>query len=89
MTDELAKCILAFEEGLGECHRPEDRLLVERYLSEFATLLASAVQGKDVSERITRLERRFGLSWIVDIAPFRNAFDLWERVKVVHGAGKR
>ena len=85
MKDELIRCILAFEEGIRDCHRPEDRLLVEKYLASLAPLLASVVQGVDVSERIQTMERLFGNSWVVDATPFRKAFESWEQVKVQHG----
>ena len=81
MHDTLAKSILAFEIGLEVCDRPEDRVLVRKYMAVLAAVLAKATLGQDVIEDLTSIERLFGNSWIVDDRPFQNAFNLWRQFK--------
>lgn len=78
---KLAQCILAFEKGISTSTRPEDRTLASTYLSALALLLAKAIEQQPLSAEIENLERLFGQTWIVDVDPFRDAFDLWEEAK--------
>lgn len=77
----LAESIDSFETGLDECHRAEDRELVERYLAALAPVLAGTVLGNDVLGRIHAVERLLGNSWLIDEAPFEPALAKWREFK--------
>lgn len=81
MHRALAEAIELFEAGIGDCHCPEDRSLVERYLSALAPILAAAVLGNDILRRLETIERLFGHTWLVDSAPFDAAFKKWRQFR--------
>lgn len=81
MHDTLAKCILAFGSGLGECHRSEDRALVSTYLAALAPVLAKCTVGANVLDELQQIERLFGNSWVIDHKPFLAAFRYWRDFK--------
>ncbi len=73
----LAECISEFSRGLESTHRAEDRGLADQYLAHLAPVLARLCLGQRVLDEIADVERLFGLTWIVDVEPFRRAFQLW------------
>jgi len=73
----LAEITELFETGLADCHRPEDRKLVEGYLAALAPVLADAVLGKDIRDRLSDLERLLGHTWLIDQEPFEAALTRW------------
>jgi hypothetical protein len=81
MHDTLAKCILAFDAGLAECHRSEDRALVSTYLASLAPVLAKCTVGSDVLGDLQSIERLFGNSWVIDEKPFLSALNYWREFK--------
>ena len=81
MHDTLAKCILAFEAGLAECHRSEDRALVSTYLAALAPVLARCTVGSDALGDLQSIERLFGNSWVIDEEPFLIALNYWREFK--------
>jgi hypothetical protein len=81
MHDTLAKCILAFDIGLTECHRSEDRALVSTYLAALARVLAKCSVGSDVLGDLQSIERLFGNSWVIDEKPFAAALNYWREFK--------
>jgi hypothetical protein len=81
MHDTLAKCIVAFETGLSDCHRPEDRSLISTYFAALAPVLAKATLGENVLEELRQVERLFGNSWLIDVQPFQAALDYWRQFK--------
>lgn len=81
MHDTLAKCILAFDAGLTECHRSEDRALVSTYLAALAPVLAKCSVGSDVLGDLQSIERLFGNSWVIDERPFLTALNYWREFK--------
>ena len=81
MHDTLAKCILAFDAGLAECHRSEDRVLVSTYLAALAPVLAKCTVGSDVLGDLQSIERLFGNSWVIDEKPFLAALNFWREFK--------
>jgi hypothetical protein len=78
----LAEAVELFEVGLGNCHRSEDRALVERYLAALGPLLADAVLAKDILGRLPQIERLFSHSWLIDQAPFEPAFAKWREFRM-------
>jgi len=78
----LAEAIQLFESGLDHCHRSEDRKQIERYLAELGTILAAAVLGQDIISRLSQAERLFGHTWLIDQAPFEQAFAKWREFKI-------
>jgi hypothetical protein len=46
-------------------------------MSALAPVLASTVIGSDIIQAIKAIDRLFGQTWIIDVEPFRNAFDKW------------
>jgi len=78
---KLASCILAFSKGITASTRPEDRALASEYLAALAPLLAKVVKKEDVRADIESVDRFFGHTWIVDDAPFKEAFELWRESK--------
>jgi len=81
MHRALAEAIELFETGLANCHRSEDRKLVERYLAELGRILAAAVLEKDALGRLSQMERLFGHCWLIDQEPFEPAFAKWREFK--------
>lgn len=79
---KLALCILAFERGIAISTRPEDRSLAAQYLAALATVLAAKVAKEEVGSRIEAVDRLIGQTWIVDVAPFEQAFTLWSQAKL-------
>jgi hypothetical protein len=77
----LAESVELFEAGLANCHRAEDRALVERYLAALAPVLADAVLGKEVLSRLGQIERLFGNSWLMDQEPFQSALEKWHEFR--------
>src|SRR5690242_13946497 len=73
----LADAVLLFAAGIQRSKRPEDRVLAERYLSELAPLLASAVLGKSILGQLDGIERLFSNTWLVDRGPFEPALRKW------------
>jgi len=78
---KLALCILAFDNGISNSKNPEDRVLAAQYLTALAPLLARVVSNKEIKTGIDYIDRLFGQTWIVDLEPFKNAFDLWIEAK--------
>lgn len=82
MHQELAAIVLAFESGVSNSRRPDDRALVEReYFAALAPMLAAAVVGRDVTDRLKAFERVLGHTWIVDPEPFREALEQWRALR--------
>jgi len=81
MHRALAEAVELFEVGLANCHRSEDRALAERYLAALGPVLAAAVLGKDVLDRLSQVERLFGHSWLIDQVPFEPAFAKWREFR--------
>lgn len=81
MHRTLAEVVELFEDGLANCHRSEDRAVVEKYLSALAPVLADAVLGKDVLSRLRQVERLFGHTWLRDQAPFEPALMKWRQFR--------
>jgi hypothetical protein len=77
MYRSLAETIDSFSEGLKECNRPEDRKLIGDYLAALAPLLARAVLGEDILKDLPDIDRLFGHTWVIDIKPFKKAFEHW------------
>ncbi|MBN8279152.1 MAG: hypothetical protein J0M16_00905 [Gammaproteobacteria bacterium] len=77
----LAEAVDLFQAGLSQCRRPEDRILVERFLAELAPLLAALVLGRSIPGRIGSIERLIGNSWLVDEAPFELALAKWREFR--------
>ena len=77
----LAEAIELFETGLANCHRSEDRNLIERYLAELGPMLAAAVLGQDILSRLPQAERLFGHTWLIDQEPFEAAFAKWRQFR--------
>ena len=84
MHRALAQAIELFETGLANCHRSEDRKIIERYLAELGPILAAAVLGHDIQNRLPQVERLFGHSWLIDQEPFVSAFAKWREFKAEH-----
>ena len=84
MKEELTKCVLAFDQGLRDCTRAEDRVLAEKYLACLAPIFAMAMQGHDIAERIQTMDKLLGTTWVQDTKPFQPAFDAWEKIKAEH-----
>ena len=80
----LADTILLITQGIENSKRPEDRVLAARYLSELAPILASAVLGQSILDRLDGIERLFGTTWLIDIAPFEAAFAKWRAFREVY-----
>lgn len=78
MHRSLALAIESFETGLAASRRPEDRVLVERYLAALAKLLAQATLGNDVLRRLDDFERLLGHTHLVDPGPFAEALAHWK-----------
>jgi len=81
MHRALAEAIELFESGKDNCHRAEDRPLVDRYLAALAPVLADAVLGNDVLSKLPQVERLFGNTWLIDSKPFNDAFVKWRQFK--------
>ncbi len=86
---KLASCILAFSRGIAASNRPEDRALAAQYLAALAPLLAKVVRKEDGGGGVEDVDRLFGHTWIIDIAPFKEAFELWTESKVEMRNGKK
>ncbi len=81
MIRELAEIIRDFVAGEARSHRPEDRVLVQKYLAALGPILAAAVVGKPVSNELADFDRLLGHSWLVDIEPFQAALAKWEGLR--------
>lgn len=81
MNDTLAKCIIEFTEGISNCHHPEDRALIERYLASLATILAKVTIGEVILDDLQQIERLIGNTWLKDDQPFKDALYSWRKVK--------
>lgn len=77
MYRALAESIDAFSRGIAESNRPEDRKLAADYLAALAPLLARATLGEDILKDLATVDRLFGHTWIIDVGPFKHAFDKW------------
>ena len=77
----LAETIQSFSEGIARSQRPEDRKLATDYIAALAPLLARATLGETILADLSRIERLFGHTWIVDMAPFEEAFARWRAFK--------
>jgi hypothetical protein len=77
MYRALAESIHLFEVGLTACHRPEDRVLVDKYMAALAPMLADAVRGETVLHRLKPMDRLLGQTWLHDQAPFEPAIEQW------------
>lgn len=77
MHRKLAETVLSIQKGIASSKRPEDRELATEYMAALAPILASAVLGNDVLADVTTIDRRFGQTRLVDVGPFRDAFDQW------------
>jgi len=56
--------------------------LASQYLAALAPLLAKIVAKEEVSSDVEDMDRLFGQTWIVDMAPFKEAFELWKQSKI-------
>jgi len=72
MHRALAEVIELF--AAADCHRAEDRAVVERYLAALAPVLARVVLGKGVLGDLKKVERLFGHTWLRDALPYEPAF---------------
>lgn len=81
MNDTLAKCVIEFTDGLSNCHHPEDKAVIERYLASLAPILAKATIGADVLHDLQQIERLFGNTWLKDDQPFKDALFSWRKFK--------
>lgn len=77
----LAETIRLFTEGIRRSNRPEDRKLATDYLAALAPLLAKATLGESILADFGAIERLFGHTWLVDLAPFEKAFEEWRAFK--------
>lgn len=77
MYRALAESIEHFSRGIAKSNRPADRKLGADYLAALAPLLARATLGEDILKDFDAVDRLFGKTWIVDVAPFKDAFDKW------------
>jgi hypothetical protein len=78
MIRELAEVIRDFAAGEERTNRPEDRVLVQKYVAALGPILAAAVAGKPVQEELADFDRLLGQSWLVDIEPFQAPLAKWE-----------
>ena len=74
---KLASCILAFSDGIARSNRPEDRSVVSQYLAALAPLLAKVTLEEKSGTMVSDIDRLFGQTWVIDSAPFEEAFRLW------------
>lgn len=81
MIRELAEVILDFAAGEAKTSRPEDRVLVRKYLAALGPILAAAVAGRPVHEALADFDRLLGQSWLVDIEPFKTPLAKWEGLR--------
>ena len=79
MHRALAEVIELFE--AADCHRAEDRAVVQRYLAALAPVLARAVLGKDVLADLKQVERLFSHTWLLDAVPYEPAFSKWREFR--------
>ena len=77
----LAETIESFSRAAGESSRPEDRRLAADYLAALAPVLARAVLGQSILDDLAKIERLFGNTWLIDQAPFEDAFARWRSFK--------
>jgi hypothetical protein len=77
----LAEAVVLLSRGAETTNEPEDRMLVVRYLSHLAPLLAEAVLERDIREEIEGVERLFGHTWLIDQSPFLPAFEKWRQFR--------
>jgi hypothetical protein len=81
MHRTLAETIESFSRGIEGSKRPEDRKLAADYLAALAPLLARATLGENILRDLGTIERLFGQTWIIDFAPFEEAFEKWRAFK--------
>jgi hypothetical protein len=81
MHRTLAETIESFSRGIERSKRPEDRKLAADYLAALAPLLARATLGESILRDFATIERLFGQTWIVESAPFEEAFEKWRAFK--------
>jgi hypothetical protein len=81
VQNTLANCVIAFEAGLSECNRPEDRTIISSYLTMLAPLLAKVTIGSNVLNELQSIDRMFGHTWLIDEKPFLTAFGYWQQFK--------
>lgn len=81
MHRALAETIEAFSCGIKRSNCPEDRKLTADYLAALAPLLARATLGESILNDLGTIDRLFGQTWIVDSAPFEDAFEKWRTFK--------
>lgn len=77
----LAEAVVLLSRGAETTNRTEDRILVARYLSHLAPVLAQAVLGRDIRQEIEGVERLFGHTWLIDQSPFLSAFEKWREFR--------
>src|SRR5688572_20315395 len=81
MHRTLAETIESFSRGIERSTRPEDRKLAADYLAALASLLARATLGESILRDLGTIERLFGQTWIIESAPFEEAFEKWRTFK--------
>ena len=81
MHRALAETIQSFSRGIERSKRPEDRKLAADYLAALAPLLARATLGENILRDLGMIERLFGQTWIIESAPFEEAFEKWRAFK--------
>jgi hypothetical protein len=81
MHRALAETIESFSRGIERSRRPEDRKLAADYLAALAPLLARATLGETILKDLQAIDRLFGHTWIIDPAPFEDAFEKWRTFK--------
>ena len=81
MHRTLAETIQSFSRGIELSKRPEDRKLAADYLAALAPLLARATLGENILRDLGTIERLFGQTWIIESAPFEEAFEKWRAFK--------
>ncbi len=81
MIRELAEVIQGFVAGEARTNRPEDRVLVQKYLAALGPILAAAVAGAPVEEQLADFDRLLGQSWLVDVEPFQAPLAQWETLR--------
>ncbi|MGH7388722.1 MAG: hypothetical protein ACREM3_04605 [Candidatus Rokuibacteriota bacterium] len=77
----MAETIESFSRGIERSKRPEDRKLAADYLAALAPLLARATLGESILRDLGAIERLFGHTWIIESAPFEEAFEKWRAFK--------
>ena len=73
----LAEVVLGLVQGQHQSRRPEDRVLVDRYLAALAPMLSKMVLGQDIGADVDALDRLFGHTWLVEQEPFDAALRKW------------